>query len=250
MNEALYKAVRQRVAALVALCEIGDCKPGSLELELRVGAFDNTGRMTLGVHPGLWYAAFEHMSRATNVRIVASYSRVEKDPDLDGARIVHSDNHCTCRRELKQAVMAASDMLVSNGGLCAVRVAASREIVLKENACDSGMLETPCYMMRDRERRSVYLVGNGERSCWRFDFTRVNEKEGYELEIELESTRALALTSDQNTGERVDAIMAQLGSMIQCLLGSLEQAERLHWPRVHQVAAERAQRQAVLTGRR
>ena len=63
---------------------------------------------------------------------------------------------------------------------------------------------------------------------------------------ESEETRRIGLS----TGERVDAIMAQLGSMIQCLLGSLEQAERMHWPRVHQVAAERAQRQAVLTGRR
>lgn len=246
------RAARQRIAVAVALCEEGECRADQLELELRLGLWSTAvaGLMKPGMESGLWYALFQYMSASPNVRIVASRSSVENVQGEPDARVVHTNDHRQCRRECKSAALAPVDVPLVVGTAGAVRVSVSRETVVDANACVDGTVETPVFMLRRRERRSIYLVGpDGKRSCWRFDFTRVNDKESYELEIELELERALALTHGCETTQRTDAILAQLESMIHCLLYSIEQANRVHSANVQQLADARAREHARLTGR-
>lgn len=250
MNEQLYRAVRHAVAALVSVRDLGTHNPNELEVELRFGSAAPDGSYQTGLNRGLWYALFEVMGRSRNVQVVASRSSVQRDDDEEpGGRILHVHGHRACKRQVKRPAMAHAEAPLVLGGRGMVLVAASYEIPAGDDACRGGSVETPVFYLRNRDRRSLYLIDTaGARSCWRFDFTRVNETEAVELELELELDRALALLHDRDFAGQVDGIMTQLQSMIQCLLFSIEQAERIHYPCVQRLVDEREQRRARLTG--
>lgn len=246
MNDSFATAVRHRVAAVVFESESGSCDASNLELELRFGSIGRTSDTnSIGMCAGLWYATFEVMSKSPSVRIAASKSQLQPFADSHN-RIIHTSDHRGCRLEEKRPVMASCDVPFLAGS---VRVAASLESAIDTNVCRDGAVETPFCAIRERDRRSVYVVGaNGVRSCWRFDFTRVDTNT-YEIEIELELKRALKQTRGLTDGARIDAIMAQLGSMIDCLVQSLQQADRLHSANMRRWQVEMMLRQARLTGK-
>lgn len=249
MNEHLYRAVRQRVAIVLAVAEDENIDGQTLELELRFGEFDRSGRFAPGLPNGLWYALFECMSRSSNTRIECGVSMVERDDDDDSVRIVHTTKHRRCVRESKAPIAVAVDQALFDATASAiVRVAASRETRLGDNVCANVQPSSiPSCVLRRRERRSVYLIDNkGMRSCWRFDFTRIDDKMAYELEIELDVRSALAQTSQLDLTARGDAVMRQLDSLLACLRFSLEQADRMHRANVEQIVAHRQRERARL----
>jgi hypothetical protein len=221
----------------------GECQADQLELELRFGPLSpgDARSIKLGMETGLWYALFQHMAGLPDVRIVASQSRVEHVSGQGGLRVLHTADHRQCRRECKSAALTHTDVPLVVGTASAVRVSVSRKMVLDANACGDGAVETPCFMLRRRERRSIYVLGpDAKPSYWRFDFTRVNGKESYELKAELELARALTRTQGCETTQRTDAILTQLESMIQCLLDSIERAHRVHSDNMQRLADARS----------
>lgn len=259
MDEQLYRVVRQRVLALVALFELEEdwTLVPMLELELRFGMFGDSGQFVAGLPNGLWYALFQYMSQAPTARIEASFSMVERDREAEDAcaalgqpasvRVVHEAAHRECVRESKRALLASVDVpLFGAHSTAAVRVATSRETRLGDHVCAQRRpSDIPRFALRYRERRSVYLI-QGTRSCWRFDFTRIDDKAAYELEIELDLREALLQTPGVEQAARTDAIMRQLNSLIVSLRHALEQADRVHRANVAQIVAKRQETAARL----
>lgn len=239
MNAELYSAVRQRVAVALAMFE--DDSSAAVELELRFGVFEQNGEFARGMPTGLWYALFQGMYESPNTRVVAGFSWVEREDD--GARVVHTKTHRSCVRECKSAIMPVVNMpLFAHSASSAVRVALSRETRLAENVCDHITLlcTIPTCLMRQRERRSLYLLNNaGIRSCWRFDFTRINNDQGYELEIEFDLALAVKQTPNMELSARSTAVMQQLDSLVNCLRYAIEQADRVYKQIVAQIVARR-----------
>jgi hypothetical protein len=244
MNDALYRRTRQCVAALVSLSELESSVGVGYELELRFGTA-KSHQFVPGMAAGLWYAVFQYMSGSPNVRIAASFSMVEIDETDATARIVHSECHRKCYKERKTTVIDSTDLSLLYGAAGVVRVAASSERRLADDMCNGGTAIVPQFLFRRRERRSVYLIDpiTGRRSYWRFDFTRINDKEAYELELELELPRALAHTHGLELSVRTDAIMAQFQSLIDCLLFSINCADQMHAANEATIAAERQRRE-------
>lgn len=245
MDEQLYRVVRQRVVALMSLLEDENDAAQTLELELRFGVLGDKGHFIAGLPNGLWYALFQHMSEAPSARVEAGFSMVERDEDEADVRIVHTSEHRACVRERKQPILPSVDLPLFGRGeesSAIVRVAASRETRLAGNVCAHARPgDTPRHLMRYRERRGLYLVREGVRSCWRFDFTRIDDKAAYELELELDLQQALRQTAQLEPTERTDAIMRQLGSLIASLRHALEHADRTHRLNVAYIAAQREQ---------
>lgn len=243
MDAELYRVVRQRVVALMALLEDGDTLPSTLELELRFGVLGERGQFVAGLPNGLWYALFEHMSAAPSARIEAGLSMVERDETATDVRIVHTSAHCACVRERKQPILQSIDLPLYGDGEdshAVVRVAASREIQLAANVCaDAGPGDTPRHLMRYRERRGIYLVRQGVCSCWRFDFTRIDDKSAYELELELDLQEARQQTLKLESTARIDAIMRQLESLIVSLRHAMEHADRTHRLNIAHIVEQR-----------
>lgn len=252
MDEQLYRTVRQRVMALVALFELEEdwAIVPMLELELRFGVFGDRGQFVAGLPNGLWYALFQYMSQAPTARVEASFSMVELDQEAESARaqtgqhvrIVHVAGHRECVRESKRALVETVDVpLFGSASTAVVRVATSRETRLGDNVCSQQRRpsDIPRFAMRYRERRSIYLVQDNKPSCWRFDFTRIDDKSAYELEIEFDLREALLQTPGAEQAARSDAIMRQLDSLIASLRHALEQADRTHRTNVAQIVAKR-----------
>jgi hypothetical protein len=244
MDEQLYRVVRQRVVALMSLIEHENdaALAPTLELELRFGVLGDRGQFVAGLPNGLWYALFQHMSEAPSARIEAGFSMVERDEDAADERIVHTSEHCACVRERKRPVLASVDLPLFEESRAVVRVAASRETRLANNVCAHARPgDTPRHLMRYRERRGIHLVRQGVRSCWRFDFTRIDDKSAYELELELDLQQAQRQTSHLEPTTRIDAIMRQLGSLVVSLRHALERADQTHRLNVAHIAAQREQ---------
>jgi len=244
MNDALLRRVRHCVAALVSLSELESSTDLAYELELRFGTA-NGRQFVPGLAAGLWYAVFQYMSGSPSVRITSSFSMVEIDETDATARIIHSACHCKCYRERKTLVFDTADLHLLSGASGMVRVSAASERRMADDVCSGGTAIVPQFLFRRRERRSVYLINpvTGTRSCWRFDFTRINDKETYELELELELQHALAQTAGLELAARADVIMAQFRSLIDCLLFSIDRADQVHAANAAAIAAERQRRE-------
>lgn len=239
MNAELYSLVRQRVAVALAMFE--DDAAAAVELELRFGVLGQDGVFTRGMPIGLWYTLFQCMNKSPNTRLTASFTWLEREDD--GARVIHTKTHRGCVRECKSAIMPVATMpLFAHSASSAVRVALSRETRLADNVCAGITLLSTIVtcVMRQRERRSLYLLNNaGVRSCWRFDFTRINNDQGYELEIEFDLAHAVKQTPNMELAERSTAVMRQLESLINCLRHAIEQADRISKQIVARIVARR-----------
>jgi hypothetical protein len=245
MDEHLYRAVRQRVVALMSLLEHenDEALAPTLELELRFGVLGDRGQFVAGLPTGLWYALFQHMCEAPSARIESGFSMVERDEDAADVRIVHTSEHRRCVRERKRPILAPVDLPLfgaDEDSSAVVRVAASRETRLADNVCAHARPgDTPRHLMRYRERRGIHLVRDGVRSCWRFDFTRIDRKAAYELELELDLQHAQRQTAQLEPAARIDAIMRQLASLIVSLRHALEHADRTHRLNIAHIVAQR-----------
>lgn len=240
MNEQMYTTVRLYAAIAMALLE--DAETDDIfELELRFGSLGAHGRFDPGLPAGLWYALFEYMSRAPGVMVEASFSMVERAEDAEDERIVHTRDHQNCVRESKTPVKPRRDFSLFGTNASTVRVALSRECKLVTAYClDCRPIDIPRFVMRARERRSIYLRDpSGQPSCWRFDFTRIDDRAGYELEIELDPLVAMRYARELELTQRCDSVMEQLQSLLSSLRYALEQADATHRRTVLAVAASR-----------
>jgi len=238
MNDPSFiKAVRQRLVVLLALHDDGTAMG---QLAIRFGSQQNANEFTSGLPPELWYPLFEHMSSAPNVVVRSSRTHVEQDGDC--TRIIHEPvHHRACYKESKKRILALADFPLT--AALAVRVGMCTETRAADNMCNNGQVITPQFLIRSRERCSLYLIGpQGHKSCWRFDFTRINTDLAYELKLELELARALRQTAGQTDDARIQAIMSQLTNTLQWLMASLHKAEQLYWRQVAFIKEEREQR--------
>lgn len=246
MNESLFVETRKRLVVLLALAEDNPSADVYHELELRFGHRSAHGFESI-LAPELWYALFEYMSSAPNAAIRNSFTSVERDESDELVRTIHFQYHHTCFKEKKKRVLDAFDAQLDETSPITVRVCASTETLVQDNACMSGTVATPFFVLRRRERCSLY-VRNAETlsvACWRFDFTRIDEGRLHELEIELDLKRALRHTKSFEDNVRVDAIMAQLRTLIACLMHAMHRADAMHRETLLLVERERSARRAA-----
>lgn len=251
MNEALRAEIRRRVGIVVALAAYDDDNSDahkSLELELRFGELDARGAFVAGLPAGLWYALFQYMYRSPSTRTRSEFSMMERDEQLADVRVLHTRTHCGCVRQRKSplAPKITVPLFDDARGMTSsamVRVATSRETRLTGDACAGvPLISIPQCIFRRRERRSIYLIDSatGMRSCWRFDFTRINDNQAYELELELNVRQVFRQLPDAEVSVRSDAVVRQLDSLLVCLSQSLVEANRVYQQHQSQMAAQRA----------